>query len=232
MIFKFAATIARTIGTATNTAKRRVADRDIIPAEIEFLPVENIGVNPTCLGDKLAADFAVLRIDFNASQLRGAAPVSRTLSDEIRQDANSGAKIDNATACTIERKIPGKIVRREECSCSAIYEFCALMPVAKNKLAFVLSEPILGKNCLGLCMCLALCLREFRHRPNLLFFPRSGQLLPSGRSTSSCSFDPATRRGGGGQAENQEGDHPPNGPVVIAAGDEGGGGDNNQVLHD
>ncbi|MEJ7014769.1 hypothetical protein [Sinorhizobium meliloti] len=83
--------------------------------------------------------------------------------DEIAQDADAGAKVDDAPAAAIEGKIGGEIPRREECTGSTVDVVCALMPVLKDEILFLLCQPILGQDGFGFGVCLALRFREFRH---------------------------------------------------------------------
>jgi len=74
-------------------------------AEVETAPVENIGVDPTRLRQELLSDRDIARIDLDAGDLCEAFAPFAAVVDDVGENADAGAKIDDAPPRAVEREV-------------------------------------------------------------------------------------------------------------------------------
>ena len=134
--------------------------------EVERAPVENIGVDPARLRQEFSSDRDIARIDLDAGDLGEAFAPFAAVVDDVGQNADAGAKVDDAPPCPVEREVASEAKGREERARRAVLMRRAFVPVLKNKVPLVVGDAVLGQDRLGLGMGLALLFGEFRHGCN------------------------------------------------------------------
>ncbi len=82
--------------------------------EVEGAPVENIGINPTSLRQEFSSDRDIARIDLDAGDLGKAFAPFAAVVDDVGENADAGAKVDDAPPCPVEREVASEAKGREE----------------------------------------------------------------------------------------------------------------------
>ncbi len=82
--------------------------------EVEPAPIENIGIDPARLRQELLSHGDIARIDLDAGDLCEAFAPFAAVMDDVGENANAGAKIDDAPPCPVEREVASEAKGREE----------------------------------------------------------------------------------------------------------------------